>query len=319
MASNTWIARRLGGEAWRPNSGQESRAPPHHDARMDGGAIHRSIKESLVGNGPVARMEDRDEDLVAPPAMGFERRRFAVSAPSHRSRACHPSCVQLEDGVHPRAVHAMTASTGRSSPEPSSGIEYGGLGADGGGKRGIGRHDGSILGSVGERLGGSPPPLDRARADAPLDLSDGSRQAVASPGRIPASLPGAGEAATGIDETMAVLDAGAAVAAGRGSRDDGLPDGGPAAEPSVAGNSADDGGVRGAQELVDGAGGGEFIEPPEGSDDGLLDAFSFAAVFGDLKISISADIFDADEHVASPSLTPHIVGRLLRRFQRETE
>ena len=36
---------------------------------------------------------------------------------------------------------------------------------------------------------------------------------------------------------------------------------------------------RGAQELVDGAGGGEFIEPPEGSDDGLLDAFSFAAVF----------------------------------------
>ena len=67
---------------------------------------------------------------------------------------------------------------------------------------------------------------------------------------------------------------------------------------------------RGAQELVDGAGSGEFVEPTEGCDDGLLDAISFAAVFGDLKVSIRADFLDADEHVASPSLTPHIVRRL---------
>ena len=76
---------------------------------------------------------------------------------------------------------------------------------------------------------------------------------------------------------------------------------------------------RRAQELVDGAGGGEFVESAEGSDDGLFDALAFAAVFGDLKILIRADFFDADEHVASPSLTPHIVRRLSRQFQRETE
>ena len=76
---------------------------------------------------------------------------------------------------------------------------------------------------------------------------------------------------------------------------------------------------RRAQELVEGAGGGEFVEPAEGSDDGLLDALAFAAVFGDLKILIRANFFDADEHVASPSLTPHIVGRLSRKFQRKTE
>ena len=34
-----------------------------------------------------------------------------------------------------------------------------------------------------------------------------------------------------------------------------------------------------------------------------------------LKILIRADILDADEHEASPSLTPHIVGRLSRIFQ----
>ena len=71
--------------------------------------------------------------------------------------------------------------------------------------------------------------------------------------------------------------------------------------------------------MVDGAGSGEFIEPPEGCDDGLLDALSFAAVFGDLEVSISADFLDADKHVASPSLTPHIVGRLSRIFQRNME
>ena len=213
----------------------------HHDARMDGGAIHRSIKESLVGNGPVAQIkEDRDEDLVAPPAKA----RFEVAPGQVRSGkravaakpSLHPSCVQLEDGVHPRAVlgrqeenaqkvvrvveelaqaargdehrgvdvdadeseelvvvegggsralDAREERFGRWRGRAGRGIECGGLGADGGGKRDIGRHDGSILGSVGERLGGSPPPLDRAPADAPLDLSTGSRQAVASPGRIP--------------------------------------------------------------------------------------------------------------------------------------
>ena len=67
---------------------------------------------------------------------------------------------------------------------------------------------------------------------------------------------------------------------------------------------------RGAQELVDGAGGGEVVEPAEGSDDGLLDALSFAAILRDLEISIRADFLDADEHGVSPSLTPHILGGL---------
>ena len=67
---------------------------------------------------------------------------------------------------------------------------------------------------------------------------------------------------------------------------------------------------RRAQELVDGAGGGEFVEPAEGSDDGLLDALSFAAILRDLEILIRADFLDADEHGVSPSLTPHILGEL---------
>ena len=67
---------------------------------------------------------------------------------------------------------------------------------------------------------------------------------------------------------------------------------------------------RGAQELVDGAAGGEVVEPAEGSDDGLLDALSFAAILRDLEISIRADFLDADEHGVSPSLTPHILGEL---------
>ena len=72
---------------------------------------------------------------------------------------------------------------------------------------------------------------------------------------------------------------------------------------------------RGAQELVDGAAGGELVEPAEGCDDGLLDALAFAVILGDLKVSIRADFLDTDEHVASLSLTPHIVGRLSRIFQ----
>ena len=72
---------------------------------------------------------------------------------------------------------------------------------------------------------------------------------------------------------------------------------------------------RGAQELVDSAGGCEFVESAEGCDGGLLDAFAFAAILRDLEVLIRADFLDADEHVASPALTPHIVGRKSREFQ----
>ena len=47
---------------------------------------------------------------------------------------------------------------------------------------------------------------------------------------------------------------------------------------------------RGAQELVDGAGGGEFVEPAQRCNDGLLDALAFAAILRDLKILIGADL-----------------------------
>ena len=76
---------------------------------------------------------------------------------------------------------------------------------------------------------------------------------------------------------------------------------------------------RGAQELVDGAGGGELVEPAEGGNDGLLDALAFAAILRDLKILIGADFLDADKHAASPSLTPHILGMLSRQFQMKVE
>ena len=217
--------------------------PAHHDARMDGGAVHRSIEDFLVGDGPVVGVEeDRDEDLVAPPVKaGFEvapgQVRRGESAVPAKPRF-QPSGVQLEDGTHARAVlgrqeekaqkvvrvveelaQAARGDEGRGvdvdADEPEElmvvegggsraldareqrfgrwrggagcGIEYGGLGADGGGKRGIGRHDGSILGSVGERPGDAcSAARDHAPAAAPLDLPDGSRHAVASPVRIPA-------------------------------------------------------------------------------------------------------------------------------------
>ena len=69
---------------------------------------------------------------------------------------------------------------------------------------------------------------------------------------------------------------------------------------------------RGAQELVDGAAGGELVEPAEGCDDGLLDTLALAAILRDLKILIRADFLDTDKHAASPSLTPHILGMLSR-------
>ena len=76
---------------------------------------------------------------------------------------------------------------------------------------------------------------------------------------------------------------------------------------------------RGAQELVDGAGGGECVEPAQRCNDGLLDALALAATLGDLKILIGADFLDADEHAASPSLTPHSLERSWRIFQLEVE
>ena len=76
---------------------------------------------------------------------------------------------------------------------------------------------------------------------------------------------------------------------------------------------------RGAQELVDGAAGGEFVEPAQRCNDGLFDAFAFAAILRDLKILIGTDLLDADEHAASPSLTLHILVRLSLIFQSEAE
>ena len=61
--------------------------------------------------------------------------------------------------------------------------------------------------------------------------------------------------------------------------------------------------VRGAQELVDGPGHGEFVEPAESRDDSLPDVFSISAVFGDLEGLIVADLLDADEHAVSQGLT----------------
>ena len=67
---------------------------------------------------------------------------------------------------------------GRRRRSGAGRIGCGGLGADGGGKRDIGRHVGSILGGVGERPGGAlPAPPGHALAAAPLDLPDGSRHA----------------------------------------------------------------------------------------------------------------------------------------------
>ena len=66
----------------------------------------------------------------------------------------------------------------------------------------------------------------------------------------------------------------------------------------------------GAHELVDGAGGGELVESAERGDDGLFDVFAFAVVFGDLEIVVFAGLFYADEHGASPVLTPHIVRQI---------
>ena len=62
-----------------------------------------------------------------------------------------------------------------------------------------------------------------------------------------------------------------------------------------------------------------YERPAQRCNDGLFDAFAFAAILGDLKILIGADLLDADEHVASPSLTPHILMRSSLIFQRQIE
>ena len=46
-----------------------------------------------------------------------------------------------------------------------------------------------------------------------------------------------------------------------------------------------------------------------------LTRFPSRRFFRDLKILIRADFLDADEHEASPELTPHILRRLSRTFQ----
>ena len=48
-------------------------------------------------------------------------------------------------------------------------------------------------------------------------------------------------------------------------------------------------------------------------------ALAFAAILRDLKILIRADFLNADEHVASPSLTPHILGMLSRQFRMKVD
>ena len=139
------------------------------------------------------------EELAQAPG-GVERGGVDVDADE-------PEQLVIVEGGGSRARDAREECLGRWRGRAGRGIGWGSLGADGGGKRGIGRHDGSILGSAGERRGGarSTPP-DHAPVDAPLDLSDerrhgrghgsehrasdagmdASRHAVASPGRIPA-------------------------------------------------------------------------------------------------------------------------------------
>ena len=65
--------------------------------------------------------------------------------------------------------------------------------------------------------------------------------------------------------------------------------------------------------------GGELVEPAQCCNDGLLDALAFATILRDLEILIGADLLDADEHAASPSLTPHILRALSHLFQSEVE
>ena len=161
---NTWLRNALRVSVrHHEGAGVVHQRAAHHDARMDGGAVHRSIEDFLVGDGPVVGVEeDRDEDLVAPPVKAGRGGSRALDAREQRFG-------------------------GRRRRSGAGRIGCGGLGADGGGKRGIGRHDGFVLGSVGERPGDacSAAP-DHAPAAAPLDLPDGSRHAVASPVRIPA-------------------------------------------------------------------------------------------------------------------------------------
>ena len=56
----------------------------------------------------------------------------------------------------------------------------------------------------------------------------------------------------------------------------------------------------GAQELVDGAGGGEPVAPAERGDDGLPDPFALAAVLDDLEVLVRSGPLDADEHGGAP-------------------
>ena len=156
----------------------------------------------------LGRQEEQAQHIVgiveefAQAACGVERGGVDVDADE-------PEQLVIVEGGGSRALDAREERLGRWRGRAGRGIGCGSPGADGGGKRGIGRHDGSNLSSAGERPGGarSTPP-DHAPVDAPLDLSDerrhgrghgsghrasdagtdASRQAVASPGRIPAAF-----------------------------------------------------------------------------------------------------------------------------------
>ena len=54
------------------------------------------------------------------------------------------------------------------------------------------------------------------------------------------------------------------------------------------------------QELVDGADGGEPVEPAERGDDGLPDPFALSAVQHDLEVLVRTGPLDADEHGGTP-------------------
>ena len=82
-------------------------------------------------------------EQLAQAARGGERRGIDVDADE-------PEQLVVVEGGGSGALDARDQRFGRRRRGSGAGrIGRGGLGADGGGRRGIGRHDGSILGSVG--------------------------------------------------------------------------------------------------------------------------------------------------------------------------
>ena len=72
------------------------------------------------------------------------------------------------------------------------------------------------------------------------------------------------------------------------------------------------------RELVDGAAGGEPVEPAERGDDGLPDPFALAAVLDDLEVLVRSGPLDTDEHGGAPFGAPHILKKdAMPAMQRE--